>query len=58
MTHLTKKLEKNEVMELNDLLKKLKKNTSYVIESSNGKIISIDTKDPKLLKFAKEKGLT
>ena len=55
---LTKKIQKNELMELSDLLKTLKKDTPYIIESSNGKIISIDTKDPKLLKFAKDKGLT
>ena len=58
MTHLTKKIEKNEVMELSDLLKTLKKNTSYVIESCNGKVISIDTKDKTLLKFAIDNGLT
>lgn len=57
MTHFTKKLVKNEVMELNDLLKTLKKDTAYIIESSNAKIISIDTKDKTLLKFAKDKGL-
>ena len=55
---LTKKIEQNEVMELSDLLKTLKSNTSYVIESCNGKVISIDTKDKTLLKFAKDKGLT
>ena len=58
MTHLTKKAEKNEVMELNDLIKSLRKNTPYLIKSSNGKVISIDTKDPQLLKFAKNHGLT
>tara|TARA_R100001086_G_C11735257_1_gene230877 strand:- start:53 stop:229 length:177 start_codon:yes stop_codon:yes gene_type:complete len=57
MTHLTKKIEKNEVMELSDLLKTLKKNTAYIIKSTNGKVIMIDTTDPKLLKFAKDKGL-
>ena len=55
---LTKKLERNEVMEIRDLIKTLKKNTPYIIKSSNGKVISIDSKDSKLLKFAKEKGLT
>jgi len=58
MTHLTKKLERNEVMELNDIIKTLKKDTPYIIESSNGKVISVDTKDKTLLKFAKDKGLT
>ena len=58
MTHLTKKAEKNEVMELNDLIKSLKKNTPYIIKSSNGKVLSIDTKDKTLLKFAKDNGLT
>jgi len=45
-------------MELSDLLKTLKKNTPYIIKSSNGKVISIDSKDSKLLKFAKDNGLT
>ena len=58
MTHLTKKLEKNEVMELSDLLKTLKKNTPYIIKSSNGKVLSIETTDKTLLKFAKDNGLT
>ena len=55
---LTKKIEKNEVMEIRDLIKTLKKNTPYIIKSSNGKVISIDSKDSKLLKFAKDNGLT
>tara|TARA_R100001086_G_C11758727_1_gene237465 strand:- start:37 stop:210 length:174 start_codon:yes stop_codon:yes gene_type:complete len=55
---LTKKAKKTEVMELNDIVKTLKKNTPYIIKSSNGKVISIDSKDPKLLKFAKDNGLT
>jgi len=58
MTHLTKKLERNEVMEINDIVKTLKKNTPYIIKSSNGKVLSIDTKDKTLLKFAKDNGLT
>jgi len=55
---LTKKIEKNEVMEIRDLIKTLKKNTPYIIKSSNGKVISIDSKDSKLLKFAKDVGLS
>tara|TARA_B000000460_G_C21154890_1_gene238634 strand:- start:206 stop:379 length:174 start_codon:yes stop_codon:yes gene_type:complete len=55
---LTKKIERNEVMEIRDLIKTLKKNTPYIIKSSNGKVISIDSKDSKLLKFAKDVGLS
>ena len=45
-------------MELSDLLKTLKKNTAYIIKSTNGKILSIETSDKTLLKFAKDNGLT
>tara|TARA_Y100001951_G_scaffold66755_1_gene53745 strand:+ start:276 stop:449 length:174 start_codon:yes stop_codon:yes gene_type:complete len=55
---LTKKAEKNEVMELNDIIKTLKKNVPYIIKSSEGKVLSIETKDKTILKFAKDNGLT
>ena len=57
MTILEKKIT-NEVTEIKEIIKTLPKNTAYILKTSNGKIIKLDTSNTKLLKFAKDKGLT
>lgn len=57
MKHYTKELPQNEVDEFFKLFGDRKKEFKFVIQHRNGKIVSCETEDSKIIKFLKEKGL-
>ena len=57
LKHYTKELPENEVDEFFKLFGDRKKKYKFSLQHRNGKIVSCETEDAKIIKFVKEKGL-
>ena len=57
MKRYTKDLQENEVDEFFKLFGDRKKKYKFILQHREGKIVSCETEDSKIIKFLKEKGL-